>query len=279
MARWRGGAVRGARHARRPCGAPQQRRQGPATLLVAHTKPTFCRSVAPRSPTRPAGRDLSSRRASEKTRIKTKMPLIKSGPLTRLRATMGPQAVQRAPWRRSHCSPPRPISNKSEEDGMVGRGGRGPGLAGRAALRRGRPPSSVSAASTSRARDRRRRRRAPGSRGAQRAAGLWWSRTRPRKARERIHDDAPLRVLRPPRRLSPRGREAGDGTRRFSGLPALPALPALLVIICRGLQRARPRTAKRLGSSNSSPCRASDAHRLLIGCSSIALLSTLTAQP
>jgi hypothetical protein len=53
------------------------------------------------------------RRTSALTRATCRIGRAKSGPLMRMQATMGPRAVQPAPWRRSQRSPRRPISNRT----------------------------------------------------------------------------------------------------------------------------------------------------------------------
>ena len=90
------------------------------------------------------------------------------------------------------------------------------------------------------------------------------------KSRERIHDDMPLRVLRPPRRLSPRGREAGDGTRRFSGLPAR-ARPcsSLYARACNVHGHARRRGSDPQLLALSGLGCSSAARRLLLDCSAL----------
>ncbi len=65
-----------------------------------------------RSPRRPTS-NRSGAETSALTRAPCRIGRAKSGPLMRMRATMGPHAVQRAPWRRSHRSPRRPTSNRS----------------------------------------------------------------------------------------------------------------------------------------------------------------------
>ena len=56
------------------------------------------------------------RRTSALTRATCRTGRAKSGPLMRMRGTMGPRAVQPAPWRRSHRSPRRHIKSDWRRD-------------------------------------------------------------------------------------------------------------------------------------------------------------------